>query len=276
MIVVSMALAISIGAQIFNLNARQESDAGDTAPVGALLLLTFMTRVRQAGAAKQQGSEVSLKLVYLHVGYRAERRGRVQRLADELFCISHIANSFEGRESFVRERGVKRTHVSMPLCHRDTSRAVQARVGLYGGRNTFRRRIRIMKAQKRTALIIGAGPAGSTTALELCRRSTIQPIVFEASDRIGGISCTIRYDGNWIDIGGHRFFSKSDRVMDWWTALMPVVSAADNTVSIQHQSHRHDLSARHTAVERDPEKTDLVMLVRPRKSRIYFQRTFSD
>src|SRR5580658_9120381 len=66
------------------------------------------------------------------------------------------------------------------------------------------------------AIIIGAGPAGLTAALELLRRTDIVPVVLEASEEIGGISRTIRYKGNRMDIGGHRFFSKSDRVMQWW------------------------------------------------------------
>src|ERR1700722_15082005 len=73
----------------------------------------------------------------------------------------------------------------------------------------------------RRAIIIGAGPAGLTAALELLRRTDVQPIVLEASNEIGGISRTIRYKGNRMDIGGHRFFSKSDRVMQWWIDLMP-------------------------------------------------------
>ena len=79
----------------------------------------------------------------------------------------------------------------------------------------------------KTAVIIGAGPAGLTAALEFVRRSEIRPIVLEASHEIGGISRTIRYNGNRMDIGGHRFFSKSDRVMDWWTALMPISGDKD-------------------------------------------------
>jgi protoporphyrinogen oxidase len=73
----------------------------------------------------------------------------------------------------------------------------------------------------KTAVIIGAGPAGLTAGLELLRRSDIVPVILEASDEIGGISRTIKYKGNRMDIGGHRFFSKSDRVMQWWMELMP-------------------------------------------------------
>ena len=73
----------------------------------------------------------------------------------------------------------------------------------------------------KTAVIIGAGPAGLTAGLELLRRSDVKPVLLEASQEIGGISRTIKYKGNRMDIGGHRFFSKSDRVMQWWVDLMP-------------------------------------------------------
>src|ERR1700744_6449276 len=73
----------------------------------------------------------------------------------------------------------------------------------------------------KTAVIIGAGPAGLTAGLGLLRRSDVKPILLEASQEIGGISRTIKYKGNRMDIGGHRFFSKIDRVMQWWVDLMP-------------------------------------------------------
>ncbi len=137
--------------------------------------------------------------------------------------------------------------------------------------------------EEQVAIIIGAGPAGLTAALEFCRRSAIKPIVLEGSHRIGGISSTIRYKGNRIDIGGHRFFSKSDRVMDWWTDLMPIAGEhAEGELAIRYQNQKRVIGASRprsnpissTAVaEPDP---DLVMLVRPRKSRIYFLRSFFD
>src|ERR1700722_8577958 len=97
------------------------------------------------------------------------------------------------------------------------------------------------------AIIIGAGPAGLTAGLELLRRSDIVPVLLEASQEIGGISRTIRYKGNRMDIGGHRFFSKSDRVMQWWMELMPPdlsvpgVAAPDG-VDISYQGKRRSVS----------------------------------
>src|ERR1700734_3969028 len=75
---------------------------------------------------------------------------------------------------------------------------------------------------KKIAIIAGAGPAGLTAALELLRQSDITPIVFEADSQVGGISKTINYCGNRMDLGGHRFFSKSDWVMRWWQEILPV------------------------------------------------------
>lgn len=129
-----------------------------------------------------------------------------------------------------------------------------------------------MSGQK-TAVIIGAGPAGLTAALEFVRRSDIRPLVLEASQEIGGISRTIRYKGNRMDIGGHRFFSKSDRVMRWWTDLLPISAEenGDGNHSIRYQNKERSVSS--AAASSD---SDLVMLIRPRKSRIYFLRSFFD
>ena len=157
------------------------------------------------------------------------------------------------------------------------------------------------------AVIIGAGPAGLTAALELLRRTDVTPEILEASQEIGGISRTIRYKGNRMDIGGHRFFSKSDRVMNWWIDLMPPVASAEDegptgvTISYQNKQRSlpvapaaaeavveidtktiedgpkyHTEGETHTLVSHPAENPDLVMLVRPRKSRIYFLRKFFD
>lgn len=103
--------------------------------------------------------------------------------------------------------------------------------------------------EKKIAVIAGAGPAGLTAAYELLKNTDIHPIVLEATDAIGGISQTVNYNGNRMDIGGHRFFSKSDEVMNWWQNIMPMA---------------------------DPDKTDRTMLTRNRVSRIFFLRKFFD
>jgi len=124
------------------------------------------------------------------------------------------------------------------------------------------------------AIIIGAGPAGLTAAIELERHSGIKPILVEASHEIGGISRTVRYKGNRMDIGGHRFFSKSDRVMCWWLDLMPVEAGDAREGELRYQGQQRDLPQATAA--HDPQSEDLVMLVRQRKSRIYFLRRFFD
>lgn len=78
---------------------------------------------------------------------------------------------------------------------------------------------------KKQAVIAGAGPAGLTGAYELLKHTDIHPVVFEESGDIGGISKTVRYQGNRMDIGGHRFFSKSQRVTEWWDEIMPLQGA---------------------------------------------------
>jgi protoporphyrinogen oxidase len=125
-----------------------------------------------------------------------------------------------------------------------------------------------------TAIIIGAGPAGLTAAIELQRRTGIKPVVLEASHEIGGISRTVRYKGNRMDIGGHRFFSKSDRVMRWWLDLIPVEAGSSEDGQLRYQSQQRDIPAITSAP--DPQTEDMVMLVRQRKSRIYFLRRFFD
>ncbi len=182
----------------------------------------------------------------------------------------------------------------------------------------------------KVAVIIGAGPAGLTAGLELLRRTEIVPAVLEASGEIGGISRTVRYKGNRMDIGGHRFFSKSDRVMQWWMELMPPELAAPSErgtesmvdanamgrqtepMEISYQgkrrvvtvpAHLHEESplrglgpllgdadeedtepqadgpedaVAETDAVAEPEDPDLVMLIRPRRSRIYYLRKFFD
>jgi protoporphyrinogen oxidase len=124
----------------------------------------------------------------------------------------------------------------------------------------------------KTAIIIGAGPAGLTAAYELLEKTDIRPVIFEKSGDIGGISKTVNYRGNRIDIGGHRFFSKSDRVMQWWQDIMPIQGAPARDDLILGR----DIPVSHAPGAPDPEKTDRVFLIRNRLSRIFFMRRFFD
>ena len=122
-------------------------------------------------------------------------------------------------------------------------------------------------------VIVGAGPAGLTAALELQAAGLRNITVIEADQQVGGISRTVQHHGNRIDIGGHRFFSKSDWVMDWWRGLMPVATPSDPEAGreLRYQGASSDVpvgSARET--------DDGVMLVRSRLSRIYFNKRFFD
>src|SRR5579859_4839799 len=127
---------------------------------------------------------------------------------------------------------------------------------------------------KKTALIIGAGPAGLTAAYELLLRTEVSPVVLEKSEYMGGISRTVNFKGNRIDIGGHRFFSKSDRVMNWWMNVMPLQAVNGAATSISYQNKTREVTT--SATGPSPESTDKVMLIRHRKSRIYFLRRFFD
>lgn len=138
---------------------------------------------------------------------------------------------------------------------------------------------------EKTAIIIGAGPAGLTAAYELLDRTDIRPVVFEASNDIGGISKTVNYKGNRIDIGGHRFFSKSDRVMDWWKNALSLQGAParddimlgrELPLALEACQRRPGAPVAARVAAPDPEKTDRVMLIRQRLSRIFFLRKFFD
>jgi protoporphyrinogen oxidase len=133
-----------------------------------------------------------------------------------------------------------------------------------------------MESRKKKAIIIGAGPAGLTAAYELLTRTDIQPVVVERSDCMGGISRTVRYKGNRIDIGGHRFFSKSDRVMEWWLSRMPLAQNGDGPQQITYHGMSRQIGEKAASAATPEPTSDRVMLVRNRKSRIYFLRKFFD
>ncbi|MGC8503105.1 NAD(P)/FAD-dependent oxidoreductase [Desulfurella sp.] len=100
-------------------------------------------------------------------------------------------------------------------------------------------------------VIIGAGPAGITCALELARNNK-KVLVLEQDSQVGGISKTINYKQNRIDIGGHRFFSKSEWVKRWWMELLEPCTLEEAYIK------------------------DKCMLKRDRLSRIYFEKKFYD
>lgn len=110
--------------------------------------------------------------------------------------------------------------------------------------------------KKPNVVIVGAGPAGLTAALELTRTTDFKPLIIESEQQVGGISKTIRYKGNRMDLGGHRFFTKSERVMQWWLDRMPLANDGDAGA--------------------EPKQTGNHFLVRKRLSRIYFLRKFFD
>jgi protoporphyrinogen oxidase len=97
------------------------------------------------------------------------------------------------------------------------------------------------ESSEKQVVIIGAGPAGLTAAREL-QGHGIRSTVLESDAQVGGISRTVERDGWRFDIGGHRFFTKVDRVRDFWHEVLP------------------------------PED----FLIRPRMSRIFYEGRFFD
>ncbi|EHH01339.1 NAD(P)-binding protein [Paraprevotella clara] len=124
--------------------------------------------------------------------------------------------------------------------------------------------------KRKTAIIIGAGPAGLTAGIELLRQTDIIPILLEEKDCVGGLLRTVFYHGNRMDIGGHRFFSKDPDIMKWWTTLLP----------LQGSPAQDDLLT--PCIKTffpggpDPEKEDRTMLLRRRISRIFYLKKFFD
>ena len=123
---------------------------------------------------------------------------------------------------------------------------------------------------KKKVVIIGAGPAGLSAAYELSKSNDFDIIVLELEKFVGGISRTAYYNGNRMDVGGHRFFTKVERVSDLWHEIMPLQGAPSVDDKI--------LNRNIPLVENgpDPEKEDVVMLKRHRVSRIYFLKKFFD
>ena len=121
-------------------------------------------------------------------------------------------------------------------------------------------------------LIIGAGPAGLTAAYELLSKAKdeVEVVVFEESGDMGGISKTVNYKGNRMDMGGHRFFSKVPEVNEWWNNMLPMQGAPSwDDIALERQIPLAEGGP-------NPENADRVMLHRNRVSRIFFEHKFFD
>nr|WP_205831809.1 NAD(P)/FAD-dependent oxidoreductase [Bifidobacterium sp. DSM 109960] len=126
---------------------------------------------------------------------------------------------------------------------------------------------------KQSVVIIGGGPAGLTAAWELIKdggADKYDVTVLEETHEFGGISRTVKHNGNRMDIGGHRFFSKDDRIMDWWKNTLPLQGAPSYDDKKLHREHDMEPGGP------DPEVEDKVMLKRHRVSRIYWNKHFLD
>ena len=123
--------------------------------------------------------------------------------------------------------------------------------------------------KRKTAIIIGAGPAGLTAGIELLRQTDIIPILLEEKDCVGGLLRTVFYHGNRMDIGGHRFFSKDPDIMKWWTTLL--LTGKSGTGRFAYALHKNFFPRRTGPGERRP-----YMLLRRRISRIFYLKKFFD
>ena len=123
---------------------------------------------------------------------------------------------------------------------------------------------------KKKVIILGAGPAGLTAGHDLLTKDSehYDVIILEKTNDIGGISKTINYKGNLMDIGGHRFFSKDPRVNEWWRQRLKIQSspALDDKILDRKKDLPSDGA--------DPNIEDNVFLIRDRISRIYYNNSF--
>lgn len=122
----------------------------------------------------------------------------------------------------------------------------------------------------KNVVIIGAGPAGLTAAYQLLKNNNdYNVIVLEQESQVGGISKTVSYKGNRIDLGGHRFFSKEKQINDIWLDLLKLqgTKIADDIEKPQRDNYPGVAN---------PNETDNVMLLRRRISRIFYDGKFFD
>ena len=120
-------------------------------------------------------------------------------------------------------------------------------------------------------LIIGAGPAGLTAGYQILKNSKeYKVIILEKDSQVGGISKTVTYNGNKMDLGGHRFFTKNKEVQKLWESLLLI----QNKPSIDEIILKEEKD--YPKKGANPEKSDKVFLKRRRISRIYYNNKFFD
>lgn len=119
-------------------------------------------------------------------------------------------------------------------------------------------------------VVIGAGPSGLTAANELLKLKKYEVVILEETNDIGGIAKTVNYNGNRMDIGGHRFFSKDKKIINYWKNLMPIQGEPS------YDDKKLEIYKKLSNEGPNPEKDDNVMLIRKRTSRILYSRKFFD
>lgn len=126
--------------------------------------------------------------------------------------------------------------------------------------------------KEKTAIIMGAGPAGLTAAYEFVTKTNIKPIIIEAENIVGGISKTIDFKGWRFDIGPHRFFSKSPVIINLWEELLPL----QGKLTQEDINLNRIITLSNKVGAPDPEETDRVMLAKNRFTRIYHNHKLFD
>jgi protoporphyrinogen oxidase len=135
----------------------------------------------------------------------------------------------------------------------------------------------LSKVGSAKAIIIGAGPAGLTAAYELLTRSDIEPVLFESLDVVGGIARSESLGSNIMDLGGHRFYSKSTKILRWWTNILPLApyepGSEEEAVIISYQGASSQLPE---SLNFAPSVNEAGFFLRPRRSRILFESNYFD
>lgn len=123
---------------------------------------------------------------------------------------------------------------------------------------------------KKKIIIIGAGPAGLTTAYQLLKESNeYTPIILEAESKVGGLAKTyFDENGNGADIGPHRFHSKNDEVLNLWNEILPFQGSPAKDDILVNRKINFDKNGS------DPEKTDKSFFKKKKVFSYLLQKTF--